>query len=156
MRLGKTHILIGLVAAIAIYLVVNGIYNYLLSEEQKIKNVLESMKSDIEDGDVLGFSDYFTRDADIRYLEFDVSPNQVGLFIARLTKNYKKLEIKFTELSVEIKGEQAVVTFAGEAAEAGRRTGGLFEGTAKLRKVEGEWKIFDATGRERRRPRMVF
>jgi len=154
--LGKKHILIGLAAAIGIYLAASAIYNSFLSEEQKIKNVFHQMASDVENKEVLGFGGYFTREASIRYRDFGMSPREIGPFLWRLLQSYEGLEVTFSELSVEINGEQAAVIFAGKAVDTKQRTKGEFEGSAKLRKVEGEWKIHDAAGREHRRPTLRF
>ena len=156
MRLQRKHILIGLAAAIAVYLAVNGIYNYFLSEEQKIKNLFHQMASDIEEKNALGFGKYFTKDASIRYSGFDMTSGEIGPFLWRLLQSYKEIKITFSELSVELKGEQAVVTFVGDAVDTVARTRSSFEGTARLRKVEGEWKVYDVAGRQHRRPRMIF
>ncbi len=156
MRLGRNHILIGLAAALGIYLAVCGIYNYFLSEEQKVKNLFYEMASDIEGKSVLGFSEYFTKDAKIHYRDQPVKAEDIGRVLWALVRSYKEIEVTFSELSIELEGAQAVVTFAGDVTDPKQRTGGSFEGTARLRKVEGEWKIFDATGRQHRRPKMVF
>lgn len=156
MRLGRNHILIGLAVVIGIYLAISGIYNYLLSEEQKIKNIFYEMAGDIEEKSVLDFGDYFTKDARIHYLDQPIKAEHIGPFLWRLVQNYKEIDVTFSELSVELDGDRAVVTFAGDAIDSKRRTGGSFEGTAKLRKVEGEWKVYDATGRQHRRPKTVF
>jgi hypothetical protein len=99
-KLQKKHFLIVLAGAIVIYLIINGIYNYFLSEEQKIKNLFYEMASDIEEKSVLGFGSYFTKDATIRYHEFEMTPREIGL--------------------------------------------------------DGKWKIYDATGREHKRPKLIY
>jgi hypothetical protein len=156
MRLRKEHILVIFAAAIVIYLVANGIYNYMLSEEQKVKNLFYDMASDIESRDVLGFGDYFTRDAVIRYHEFELSRREIGVFMFKQVQMQKSLKITFSELSVELREDEAVVTFVGDAIDVSARTRGSFQGTVKLRKEDGEWKIYDATGREHKRPKLIY
>ena len=155
MKLQKQHILIILAGAIGIYFLVNTLYNYFLSEEQKVKNVFYSMASDIESKSVLGFGAYFTEDARIRYHALEMDPKQIGPFLFARMRDYKEIEISFNELSVEFKDNEAVVTFGGSARAEKRRTVGSFIGTARLRKIDGEWKILDATGKQQRKP-MVF
>lgn len=159
MKLQKSHILIGLAGAVVIYLIVNGIYNYLLSEEQKIKSLFYQMASDIEEGDVLGFGSYFTKGAVVRYQDLEITCRQVGPLLWRRRQAYGDLSITFKQLAVELKGDEAIVTFIAEVVDAGSGTGrrrGGFEGTARLRKVDGEWKLYEATGREHSRPRVVW
>ncbi len=155
MRFQKHHVVIGLVAAVVLYLIVNGIYNFLLSEEQKVKNLFYQMASDVEDKDFLGFGDYFTSDAVVYYGDHGIQKANIVPFMIGIMRSYEKLKISFTEISVELKGGQAVVTFAGDAVEAKLKTRGSFEGTAKLRKVDGEWKVYNATGRRQRRPQGI-
>ena len=155
MKLQKQHILIILAGAIGIYFLINALYNFFLSEEQKVKNVFYSMASDIESKSVLGFGAYFTEDAIIRYLALEMNPKQIGPFLFARLRDYDDIEISFSELSVELKGNEAVVTFGGTARAKKRRTVGSLEGTVRLRKENGEWKVYDATGRQQRKP-MVF
>lgn len=155
MKLQRKHILLGLAGAIGVYFLATAIYNYFLSEEQKVKNVFYSMASDIENKSVLGFGAYFTEDAKIRYLALEMNPKQIGPFLFARLREYDDVEVSFSELSVELKESEAVVTFGGTAKARKRRTVGSFEGTARLRKVDGDWKVFDATGRQQRKP-MVF
>lgn len=155
MKLQKKHILIGLAGAIGIYFLVNALYNFFLSEEQKVKKVFYSMASDIESKSVLGFGAYFTDDAKIRYHALEMDPKQIGPFLFARLRDYDDIKVSFSELSVELKNNEAVVTFGGSARAAKQRTVGSFEGTARLRKIDGDWRVFDATGRQQRKP-MVF
>ncbi len=156
MRWQKRYSLIVLAAAIGIYFLVNALYNYFLSEEQKVKNVFYSMASDIEDRSVLGFGAYFTQDAKIRYYALEMDPKQIGPFLFAQLREYDEVKISFSELSVELKNNEAVVTFGGDAKDTRRSRVGSFEGTAKLRKEDGDWKVYDATGRQQRKPKLVF
>jgi hypothetical protein len=156
-KLRKEHILIALGAAIVIYLVVNGIYNFFLSEEQKIKGLFYDMKSDIESCQVLGFGQYFTEDASVQYGDFELDVQGLVATLFRICQTHGEMSISYSELLVELKGDgEAIVTFGGEAQETGRRRVGRFEGTARLRKADGDWKVYSATGRERKNPRMGF
>jgi hypothetical protein len=114
------------------------------------------MASDIEEKSVLGFGSYFTKDATIRYHEFEMTPREIGPFLFQQTRMQQALKIIFHELSVELQGDKAVVTFVGDAIDVGQRSRGSFEGTVKLRKVDGKWKIYDATGREHKRPKLIY
>jgi hypothetical protein len=154
-RLQKKHILTVLGTAIGIYFLVNALYNYFLSEEQKVKNVFYSMASDIEAKSVLGFGAYFTEDAKIRYYAYELNPKQIGPFLFARLRDYEDMSVSFSELSVELKNDEAVVTFGVSARSGKSGRMGSVEGTARLRKENGNWKIYDATGRQRRKP-MVF
>lgn len=156
MKLQKSHIIIGLAVAIAIYLIINGIYNYLLSDEQKIKNLFYQMASDIEDRDVLDFGAYFTEDALVRYHDLEIKRSQIGPVLWRQRQAYGDIEITFSELKVELKGEEALVTFTVDSTDTKNRRRASLEGTARLRKVDGEWKVYSAFGRQHNRPRVVW
>jgi hypothetical protein len=156
-RLRKEYILIALGAAIVIYLVAGAVYNFFLSEEQKIKNLFHEMKSDVESGQVLGFGEHFTKDASIQYGDFEMDVRGLVATLFRICQSYGEMSISFSELLVELKGDsEAVVTFGGEALEKGRNRVGRFEGTARLRRESGDWRVYNATGRERNNPRLGF
>jgi hypothetical protein len=156
MKLQKKHILTGLAAAIGIYFLISAVYNYLLSEEQKVKNLFYSMASDIESRSVLGFGAYFTGDAKVRYYALEMDAKQIGPFLSARLRDYEKVSISFSELSVEFKDNEAVVTFGGDARDVKRGSVGSFEGTARLRREDGNWKVYDATGRQQRKSKLVF
>lgn len=156
MKLQKKHILILLAGAIGLYILVTALYNYFLSEEQKVKNLFYSMASDIESKSVLGFGAYFTGDAKIRYYALEMDAKQIGPFLFARLRDYEKVSISFSELSVELKESEAVVTFGGDARDTKRGSVGSFEGTARLRREDGDWKVYDATGRQQRKPKLVF
>jgi len=157
MRLQKHHIIIGFISVIVLYFVANGIYNYFLSEEQKIKRLFSQMASDIEEKDVLGFGGYFASDAQVHYRGIDIPANQIGFFLRGQLERRNNLKVSYKELAIELKENgKAIVTFIAEATNMVERTRGAIEGTVKLIKKDNEWKVQDVVGREHRTPRMQF
>ena len=153
MKFRKQHIVIVLIAAFALYLVIGGVYNFLISEEQKIKNLFYEMAEDIEERDVLGFADYFTETGGVTYRDNRIDRNLIVPFLIKVLRPLGDLKISLGELTVEVKGEHATVTFSGYVDDLQTRSRGFFEGSSQLRKVEGEWKLQSATAGQQRRPR---